>query len=146
MARLNLYQMLPEDPEMLAEGEIAIRTTAGMLASASAQRPANFSLCHGDGGNAELMIIAADLLHRPELRGEAEAAGVRGIEQFEDRRLPWPCGVPGAGETPNLMLGAAGIGYFLLRLYDSENIPSVLLPGARCPVSTAAVPSGPRRA
>lgn len=144
IARLNLYRLLPEEPEILAEGEIAIRTTAATLASASAQWPGNFSLCHGDGGNAELMIIAADLLDRPELRSKAEAAGVRGIEQFEDHRLPWPCGVPGAGETPNLMLGVAGIGYFLLRLYDFENIPSVLLPGARCPVSSAAAPSGPR--
>jgi hypothetical protein len=28
------------------------------------------------------------------------------------------------------MLGVAGIGYFLLRLYDSENIRSALLPAA----------------
>jgi len=30
------------------------------------------------------------------------------------------------GETPNLMLGTAGIGYFYLRLYDSAAVPSVL--------------------
>jgi lantibiotic biosynthesis protein len=131
MARLNLHRLLPEEPEILAEAETAIRTTAATLDTASIQRLGNFSLCHGEGGNADLMIIAADLLNRPDLRGRAEAAGIRGIEQFEDRGLPWPCGVPGAGETPNLMLGLAGIGYFLLRLYDPENIPSVLLPSSR---------------
>jgi lantibiotic modifying enzyme len=130
MARLGLHRLLPEEPEILAEAEIAIRTTAATLASASAQRLGNFSLCHGEGGNADLLIIAADLLGRPELRSQAEAVGIRGIEQFEDHGLPWPCGVPGAGETPNLMLGVAGIGCFLLRLYDSKNTPTVLLPGS----------------
>jgi lantibiotic biosynthesis protein len=131
MARLDLHRLLPEEPEILAEAGIAIRTTTATLAPESAQRLGNFSLCHGDGGNADLLIIAADLLDRPELRSQAEAVGIRGIEQFEDHGLPWPCGVPGAGETPNLMLGLAGIGYFFLRLYDSQAIPTVLLPGSR---------------
>jgi lantibiotic biosynthesis protein len=131
MARLNLHRLLPEEPEILTEAETAIRTTAATLDAASMQKLGNFSLCHGEGGNADLLIIAADLLDRPELRSRAEAVGNRGIEQFEDHQSPWPCGVPGAGETPNLMLGLAGIGYFLLRLYDSGNIPSVLLPGSR---------------
>jgi hypothetical protein len=41
--------------------------------------------------------------------------------------LPWPCGVPGGGESPSLMLGLAGIGHFYLRLYDPASVPSVLL-------------------
>ena len=45
-------------------------------------------------------------------------------------RNPWPYGVTSGGETPNLMLGTAGIGYFYLRLYDAAAIPSVLLLGA----------------
>ena len=90
----------------------------------------NFSLCHGDGGNADLLILAADVLSRPDLRREAENAGTRALDRFEDTRSPWPCGVPGAGKSPNLLLGVAGIGYFLLRLYDFENIRSALLPAA----------------
>jgi lantibiotic biosynthesis protein len=133
MARLKLHRLLPEEPEILAEVEIALGTTGATLASASRERPGNFSLCHGDGGNADLLIIAADLLNRPELRNCADAVGLRGIGQFEDPALPWPCGVPGAGETPNLMLGLAGIGYFLLRLYDSQSVPTVLLPGLPSP-------------
>ncbi|HEY3640838.1 MAG TPA: lanthionine synthetase LanC family protein [Xanthobacteraceae bacterium] len=130
IARLNLHRLLPQEPEILTEAEIAIRTTAATLAPAAPQRLGNFSLCHGEGGNADFMIMAADLLDRPELRSQAEAAGVRGIEQFEDHGLPWPCGILGAGETPNLMLGLAGIGYFLLRLYDSATNPTVLAPAA----------------
>ncbi|HUN41403.1 MAG TPA: lanthionine synthetase LanC family protein [Acetobacteraceae bacterium] len=145
MARLYLHRLLPEEPGILAEAETAIRTTAGTLDAASMQRLANVSLCHGEGGNADLLIIAADLLNRPELRSLAEAVGMRGVDQFEDLALPWPCGVPGAGETPNLMLGLSGIGYFLLRLYDSENISSVLLPPPGVACLPASRPSaGPR--
>ena len=106
-----------------------MRTTAATLGQAS-PGTGNFSLCHGDGGNADLLILAADLLSRPDLRREAEAAGARALDRFEDTRSPWPCGVPGAGESPNLMLGVAGIGYLLLRLNDSEGIRSALLPAA----------------
>jgi hypothetical protein len=31
------------------------------------------------------------------------------------------------------MLGTAGIGYFLLRLYDAEQFPAVLLPAGQPP-------------
>jgi len=55
------------------------------------------------------------------------AIGDRGIQSVYRHRNPWPCGVVSGGETPNLMLGTAGIGYFYLRLYDSGAVPSVLL-------------------
>ena len=128
-ARLALHQLFPEDVSILSEAETAVRTTAAMLGQAS-PGIGNFSLCHGDGGNADLLILAADVLLRPDLRREAENAAARALDRFEDTRSPWPCGVPGAGESPNLLLGVAGIGYFLLRLYDSENIRTALLPAA----------------
>jgi lantibiotic modifying enzyme len=132
LARLRLHQLLQNEPTILSEAEIAIRTTAATLERPPSQETGkNMSLCHGDAGNADLLILASDLLGRPELRVQAEAAGVHALEQFEDKASPWPCGVPGAGETPGLMLGLAGIGQFLLRLYDSEAIPTVLLPGSQ---------------
>ena len=129
MARLRLHDLLPEEPALLEEALIAVRTTTAAL-TAAPHGIGNFSLCHGDSGNADLLITAAGLLGGPELRGEAESVAIRAIGQFEEQGLPWPCGVPGAGETPNLFLGLAGIGYFLLRLYDSEANPTVLLPAA----------------
>jgi lantibiotic modifying enzyme len=128
-ARLALHRLLTDDVPILAEAETAVRTTAAMLGQAS-PGTGNFSLCHGDGGNADLLLLAADVLSRPDLRREAENVGTRALDRFEDTRSPWPCGVPGAGESPNLLLGVAGIGYFLLRLYDSENVRSALLPAA----------------
>ena len=126
-ARLILHQLMPDDPSILFEAETALRTTAATLGQVS-PGTGNFSLCHGDGGNADLLLLGADLLRRPELRKEAESAAIRALDRFEDTRSPWPCGVPSAGESPNLMLGLAGIGYFFLRLHDSAGIPTVLLP------------------
>jgi lantibiotic biosynthesis protein len=126
-ARLVLLPLPPEEPSVLNEAEIALRTTAATLGQSS-PGTSNFSLCHGDGGNADLLVFAADALGRLQLRAEAEAAAARALDRFEDARAPWPCGVPAAGESPNLMLGLAGIGYFLLRLYNSSAAPTVLLP------------------
>jgi lantibiotic modifying enzyme len=126
-ARLALLPLLPDEPSILNEAEIAVRTTAATLGQAS-PGAGNFSLCHGDGGNADLLVLAADALKRPQLRAEAESAALRALERFEEARAPWPCGVPSAGESPNLFLGLAGIGYFFLRLYDSRAVPTILLP------------------
>ena len=57
----------------------------------------------------------------------AEGVGRIGQAQYVQQNLPWPCGVMGGWETPNLMLGLAGIGYFYLRLHDPAMIPSTLL-------------------
>jgi lantibiotic biosynthesis protein len=127
-ARLLLHKLMPNEPSILAEAETAMRTTAATLREA-APGIGNFSLCHGDGGNADLLVLGADLLNRTELRQIAETAGSRALDRFAEPGMPWLCGIPNAGETPNLLLGLAGIGYFFLRLYDSWQTPTVLLPG-----------------
>ena len=81
------------------------------------------------GGNAELPLYASELLGRDGWRHIAENAGRYGIEVYLKTRSPWPCGVAPGGETPNLMLGLAGIGHFYLRLYDPQRAPSVLMVG-----------------
>ena len=63
-----------------------------------------------------MLLEAAQSLGGADAVETAGKIGCAGIEQFESRRLPWPCGLPGVGETPGLMLGTAGIGYFYLRL------------------------------
>lgn len=132
IGRLRLLDVLPDEPGLRAEVDIAIATTAAALDLPLVEATGNFSLCHGHGGNCDLLLLAADRLDRPELRRHAEQAGAAAIARFEQPNQPWPCGVPGAGETPNLMLGLAGIGYFYLRLHDSRTVPSVLsiAPGA----------------
>lgn len=128
IARLLLHRLFPDDPAILDEAETAVGTTAATLMHSPASGIGNCSLCHGDFGNADLLLVAADMLGRAELRQQAKAAALRALDRFEEAGMPWPCGVLGAGETPNLLLGLAGIGYFLLRLHDSKAVPSVLMP------------------
>jgi type 2 lantibiotic biosynthesis protein LanM len=129
-ARLLLNKLIANEPQVLAEAEVAIRTTAATLGEVAPGK-GNLSLCHGDGGNADLLILGADLLNRPELRQIAETAGNQALSRFEETGMPWPCGIPNAGESPNLLLGLAGVGYFFLRLYDSRKTPTVLVPAAQ---------------
>jgi lantibiotic modifying enzyme len=124
--RLRAYEIF--NIEALKEkGETAIRTTETIL---KYTKGSNFSLCHGLAGNADLLIYAAQVFNDPARMVVPERVGEEGIEQIERQDLRWPCGVTYGDETPNLMLGTAGIGYFYLRLYDRYQVPSVLIPGA----------------
>ena len=84
------------------------------------------------------------MLDRSYLRA-AETTAQRGIQFHHTPRAPWPCGVQGGGETPSLLLGLAGIGYFYLRLSNLDTTPSVLMVGRRTlsKKSGAAAPEKP---
>jgi lantibiotic modifying enzyme len=127
LSRLRNAALLGSDALLLQELEAAIQSTANSLLAPWVPGMGNFCLCHGAGGNAELMIMAGQSLNRPDLTRIAQKIGLEGIQHYEQTGLPWPCGVPGAGETPNLMLGTAGIAYFYLRLHDPQAVPSILI-------------------
>ena len=127
MSRLRCWKTLVHDTSLRDEIEVAIRTTKPTLLRDATAGRGNYSLCHGVGGNSELMMLAAEMLGRGELAEIAEHVGLAGIEQIEKPGLPWPCGTHGGCETPNLMTGLAGIGHFYLRLYDAQAVPSILV-------------------
>lgn len=115
---------LTGDPARRAEAEIARGTTSAALHRVLAGGLGDLSLCHGAAGNAELLLQHPDDdVSRMLTEGVADEA----VQRFGDCSQPWPCGVPGGGETPGLMLGIAGIGHFFLRMHDPD-IRSVLLP------------------
>jgi len=126
LSRLRSYEMLHCDT-CLGEAETAIDTTLKNLYGDKEMSQTNYSLCHGMGGNAEPLIYGAKVLGRPELFAKAEEVALRGIENYEAKRLTWPCGGPGGLETAGLMLGLAGIAYFYLRMAYPESTPSVLI-------------------
>lgn len=129
LARLRAYQILAQEA-YLREAEVAIETTTRMLEHAILSGQGNFSLCHGMGGNADLLLCAGQMLGHPEPQVIAQRVGDFGVQEYHVDQMPWPCGVQGAGETPGLFLGIAGIGYFYLRLHNPANIPpiTILLP------------------
>jgi lantibiotic biosynthesis protein len=127
LSRLRAWG-LTASPQSREEAEAAVRTTTRAVQAPDAAR-GGFSLCHGCAGNADVLLEASESLGTGEAREAAERIGYVGIEQFESQRLPWPCGLPGAGETPGLMLGTAGIGHFYLRL-AKPGIPTALRIGS----------------
>lgn len=126
ISRLRIRELQPE-PELDQEIETALETTITTLPYVSAPGQGNYSLCHGAAGNAEFLLLASQLLGRPELRQTAESVGHAAIAQYHNTDMPWPCGIAGAGENPSLMVGFAGIGHFFLRLYAPEQVRSALL-------------------
>jgi lantibiotic modifying enzyme len=107
------------------EAQVALETTRRVVERSARAGKANWSLCHGLAGNAEVLLAGHDILGET-WNGAALAREVAhgGIERYAKRGHAWPCGA--RGDTPNLMLGLAGIGYFYLRLANPA-IPSILL-------------------
>lgn len=124
LSRLRAHELLADDT-LHVEAMHALQTTAEAVEDALRRGFANYSLCHGVAGNADVLLCGAGFpAVAPRARQLAEAVGVAGIERYA-RNHDWPCGT-GGGETPGLMLGLAGIGHFYLRLH-SLDIPSVLI-------------------
>ncbi len=83
------------------------------------------SLCHGDLGNLDLLVTAAEIQGDQALLTEAQQLAAQILA--DQTTTGWRCGVPGGVETPGLMVGLAGIGYELLRLARPAQVPSVLV-------------------
>ncbi|WP_437746998.1 type 2 lanthipeptide synthetase LanM family protein [Sorangium sp. So ce1504] len=110
-----------DDPTVRSEIDIGLETT---LREGFGR---GHSLCHGDMGNADVLLVAAEALDDPRYR---EAAFVRAADTLaEARQHGFRCGVPGERESPSLMVGLAGIGLGMLRLWSPETVPSVLCLG-----------------
>ncbi len=122
LSRVRAWELL-QGEMLLSEALIALETVCEQLASMG-----NCSLCHGMLGNADILIYASDKLNRPDLLDAARQAGLQALERFENRRVPWPCGLPKANEVPDLMLGLAGMGHFYLHLAN----PGSPTPFCRC--------------
>jgi type 2 lantibiotic biosynthesis protein LanM len=82
------------------------------------------SLCHGDLGNADILLLAAERLGRDDWKQAALGHAARVCREVQAGHLR--CGIPRFTETPALLNGIAGIGYGLLRLWSRETVPAVL--------------------
>ena len=127
LARLRALELLEDSEETATDLKEALQSTVAACSNVVFPNSGNLCLCHGLGGNSDLLLAASDIQGRLDLRLVAENVGRQAIAQIRMPDLPWPCGVTTGGETPNLMIGLAGIGHFFLRLYDSLKVPSLLL-------------------
>jgi lantibiotic modifying enzyme len=126
-SRLHLRHLGADDAEAAAELDAALQTTAAALAALTTPGQGNYCLCHGAVGCADLLLLAARSLGRPELARLAEEVGKDGMSRYHHPDGSWPCGAVNGRETPGLMVGLAGIGHFYLRLHAPDLVPSVLL-------------------
>lgn len=109
------------------QAETAIKTTSNTLEKSNMYYGSDFSLCHGVTGNAELLLYASEVFGQQDYRNFATNQVLWGIDEYERKGDGWPCGVMGAKEVPNLFLGIAGIGYFLLRLLKTHEVKTIMM-------------------
>lgn len=126
LSRLRAYEIL-KDEIYKAEAIVALDTTRKSIEFALNAGTGNYSLCHGLVGNVEALLYARHVLGLDYADGVTLGwrVAAAGIKRYAMRRMPWPCGTH-SGETPNLMLGLAGIGHFYLRLHHPAT-PSILV-------------------
>lgn len=126
LSRLRAYQLLTNQAYK-DEAVIALRTTGQVIETWLQSGAGNYSLCHGLAGNSEVLLYGHQVLGQTRKDGVVLAYKVAdtGINRYSKYNLAWPCGTH-RGETPGLMLGLAGIGYFYLRLFN-PTIPSILI-------------------
>jgi lantibiotic modifying enzyme len=128
ISRMRAAELLP-DPAYRVEASIALATTAKHLRGWLNTPHVNYSVCHGVAGNAEVLLMGlrSGIHAVVDLSALIERTAKYGSVAHGSGGDSWPCGVGLGGESPNLMLGLAGIGYFYLRM-ARENIPSVIAP------------------
>ena len=112
--------------EYYASARIAIATTLGAIEENLETAWSDATLCHGLAGLGEIVWLAGKMLNDTAYCDRALDLGRILINRHSDSEV-WPSGVPSRGPNPSLMLGIAGIGYWLLRLHAPERVPSILL-------------------
>ncbi len=121
LSRLDLLDLLTDPTDQATfrkEIQAAVRATLtrgfGM----------NHGLCHGDLGNLDIVLQAAERLDEPSWREAGLDQAARLLADLE--KHGWRGGIGAGILQPGLMTGLAGIGYGLLRLADPERVPSIL--------------------
>jgi lantibiotic modifying enzyme len=134
LSRLRAWQVLGDDQFRARALQALGATYDATLAELNAQT-SNFSLCHGLCGNAEILSLGAAAFGAAgnDWAAAALAVAQQGAERHGDS-LSWPLGQ--RGQTPDLLLGLAGIGRFYLRLH-APALPSLLWPHGWLPVAPA---------
>lgn len=128
LARPSLTDNAPASARLARTAQAEIDSALTMV---QVQPSGSHCLCHGDLGNLELLLQAAEILREQRWR---DAAGSRAAEILASiDGHGWQCGTPLGVQVPGLMTGLAGIGLGLLRVAEPDRVPAVLIlaPGRR---------------
>ncbi|MGZ3901841.1 MAG: lanthionine synthetase LanC family protein [Bacteroidia bacterium] len=125
LSRLYFYQMLGTEC-FLTDIKAAVSNTINNI-----NHIQNYSLCHGLAGNIDFLLTANQVINETKADELVNRfCNILYAEHIKDH-LPVPSGLNDGAETPGLMLGLAGTGYFLLRCAEPLRINSLLLLGCR---------------
>jgi lantibiotic biosynthesis protein len=87
----------------------------------------NFSLCHGLSGNASILQYGSCILNDRQWFESAMSVAESGVNENIRENLPFQNGLNNDLESPDFMLGLAGIGYFFLQMFDNKRFPCPLI-------------------
>jgi hypothetical protein len=119
LARLRGYELTLNEQYL----EKCIKSCELIIESLVTYR-GNYSLCHGVFGNLELLVEASRVLKNEKYFDCVEKYTLNSLGLYGGGSKSWPCGTINTTNDPSLLLGEAGIGYFLLRLIN-ESVPSI---------------------
>ncbi|SEC57959.1 type 2 lantibiotic biosynthesis protein LanM [Amycolatopsis tolypomycina] len=109
----------------LQPGTAAARRADAFSTAVAARPPSSDqSLCHGELGTLEALVVLAGQGHEPAVSALRRATS-RLVGAVEGHGLQ--CGTPHGVASPGLLTGTGGIGFGLLRVGFAERVPSVLL-------------------
>lgn len=134
LSRLRAYE-LTGNVDFLQEARLGLDTTCELV-SAHLKNPsqANYSLCQGLAGNADILMQGSRVLDEPVYAQVAQQVAKLGRMLYDHTDSDWPSGVVppmgvphGKYPTPGLMLGLAGTGLFYLRLSENRRPENLLM-------------------
>ncbi|HVZ52189.1 MAG TPA: lanthionine synthetase LanC family protein [Pseudolabrys sp.] len=115
----------PQAARHLRFAEHAAAAVVRGLKAKLAQRQGDATLCHGIFGLNEALASYARTVGDSERETTALETAVTLLSRYRALN-DWPSGINAGGPSPSLMVGAAGIGYHLLRLAARGPVPPIL--------------------
>ncbi len=120
-----------------AEAEMAVQRCGAAMHEATERAlthgadavAGGWTLCHGVGGPAGVVALAADVFGVPEHRQGAVAAAAAQFRVAPTDPEEWPSGLQGADGDVSLATGVAGTAMLLADLAQPGTVPSLVLLG-----------------
>lgn len=120
-----------------AQAEMAVQRCGAAMHEATEQAvshgpesvAAGWTLCHGIGGPAGVVALAADVFGVPEHRERAVEAAAAQVRVAPIDPEEWPSGLKGADGDVSLATGVAGTAMLLTDLARPGTVPSLVLLG-----------------